>query len=298
MAAPFRLSGWLLAGCLALMPLATPATAKTAQEYHLFVWRVTPAGAPADAHADYMIGTMHLPVPPGTTMPAAVKTLIGAASHVVTEADTKEVSPELVARYAVLKGKKNLQQLLPPPSWQKLVKATKPMGLPPEQLKLMEPWFLTLGLTMPAPDGQAVIDELIQDVADEGGIGLSYLETAAEQLAMMDSIRQDEDVSQLIEALDEPLKAKQQLSQLRTRYFAGDAKGIEALALAPHMVKRYPDFYAKLIFNRNARWVPKVEKLFADEDAVVAVGLAHLLGEQGLVKRLKAKGYRVEQLPL
>jgi uncharacterized protein YbaP (TraB family) len=203
-----------------------------------------------------------------------------------------------VAKYAVLKGKKNLQQLLPPAAWQKLLKAAKPMGLAPEQLRLMEPWFLTLGLTMPAPDGQAVIDALIEDEAELQGVDLGYLETAAEQLAMMDSIRQDEDVSQLVEALDEPLKAKQQLAQLRASYFAGDAKGIEALALAPAMVKRYPDFYAKLIFNRNARWVPKVEKLFADEDAVVAVGLAHLLGDQGLVTRLKAKGYRVEPLPL
>lgn len=293
-----RFSRWLLAGCLALMPLAAPAMAKDAQAYHLFVWRVTPPGAPADVHADYLIGTMHLPVPPGKTMPAPVKTLIGAASHVVTEADTQDVNPELVAKYAVLKGKKNLQQLLPPASWQKLVKAAKPMGLAPEQLKLMEPWFLTLGLTMPAPDGQAVIDALIEDEAELQGVELGYLETAAEQLAMMDSIRQDEDVRQLVEALDEPAKAKQQLAQLRASYFAGDAKGIEALALAPAMVKRYPDFYAKLIFDRNARWVPKVEKLFADEDAVVAVGLAHLLGEQGLVKRLKAKGYRVEPLPL
>jgi uncharacterized protein YbaP (TraB family) len=280
------------------MPLAAPAMAKDAQAYHLFVWRVTPPGAPADVHADYLIGTMHLPVPPGKAMPAPVKTLIGAASHVVTEADTNDVSPELVAKYAVLKGKKNLQQLLPPAAWQKLLKAAKPMGLAPEQLRLMEPWFLTLGLTMPAPDGQAVIDALIEDEAELQGVEVGYLETAAEQLAMMDSIRQDEDVSQLVEALDEPLKAKQQLTQLRASYFAGDAKGIEALALAPAMVKRYPDFYAKLIFNRNARWVPKVEKLFADEDAVVAVGLAHLLGEQGLVTRLKAKGYRVEPLPL
>lgn len=288
----------LLASGLSLLSLAAPAAAKDASDYHLFVWKVTAPGAAADAKSDYLIGTMHLPVGDGKTMPRAVRALIAASSHVVTEVDTKGVTPELIAKYAMLKGDKNLQQLLPPAAWQKLVKAAQPLGLPSEQLKRMEPWFLTLGLGMPAPEGAPAIDELIQEEAVEGEVGLGYLETADEQLKMLDSIRQDEDVSQLLEALDAPGKGKELVEELKAAYFAGDTRRVETLTLDAANIKRYPDFYAKLIFDRNARWMPKVERLFADEDAVVAVGLAHLLGKQGLVSSFQAKGYRVEPLPL
>lgn len=115
---------------------------------------------------------------------------------------------------------------------------------------------------------------------------------------MMDSVRQDEDVRQLIETLDKPDRAKSQFAELRKSYFAGDQKRLEALVFDPEQVKRYPDFYKKMLFDRNVRWAPKVDRIFQEEDAVVAVGLGHLLGDKGLVKLLRAKGYAVEPLAL
>jgi hypothetical protein len=56
---------------MALLPHGAPALAKSAQEYHLFVWRVTPPGAPADAPAADINGTDTQHRPPATTNPAA-----------------------------------------------------------------------------------------------------------------------------------------------------------------------------------------------------------------------------------
>lgn len=301
MANRFRPSRWLLAGLVAALPLAAPvpqAEAKAPNEYHLFVWKVTTPGAAADAPADYLIGTMHLPVDQGLVMPAPVRNLIAEASAVVTEADTSDMRPETLQKYITLKGDKSLKQLLPPASWQKLVKAAKPMGLPPERLARLEPWFLNVGLTLPTPDGRPVIDDLVQQEARDSKVDVSFLEKAEEQLQIMDSVKQDEDLRQLIETLNHPGQAKAMLAQLRKGYFAGDRAGVEKLVFDPKQLKSYPDFYSKLLFERNARWVPKVDKLFKGEDAVVAVGLGHMLGDKGLIKLLKAKGYAVEPLAL
>ena len=55
--------------------------------------------------------------------------------------------------------------------------------------------------------------------------------------------------------------------------------------------------YDRLVTKRNLRWLPLIEELFkGDVDAMVVVGSLHLVGDQGLIELLKAKGYKVEQL--
>ena len=293
-----RFTRWLLAGVLAALPLSAPALAKTDSEYHLFVWKVTSPGATAAATPDYLIGTMHVPVDTQLAMPAKVQSLLESADKLALEADTDEVSPEMLGKYMFIKGQKNLKQLLPPASWKKLVKAAAPLEVPEPQLAMMEPWFLNIGLTMPTGDGAPVIDELVENKAREANVSLAFLEGAEEQLKIMDSVSQDEDVRQLMETVDDPKAAKKLLADMQKSYFAGDLKTLETLVLDPAQVKAYPDFYKKMLFDRNARWAPKVERLFKQHDAVVAVGLGHLLGKQGLVTLLEAKGYRVEPLAL
>ena len=304
MANRFRLSRWLLAGLAAALPLAAPsawapqAEAKAPNEYHLFVWKVTTPRAAADAPADYLIGTMHLPVGKGLVMPGPVRRLIGEATAVVTEADTADLRPEMLQNYITLKGDKSLKQLLPAAAWQKLVQATKPMGLPPEHVARLAPWFLNVSLTMPAPDGRPVIDDLVQQEARKAKVPVSYLETAEEQFQILDSVKDEEDLRQLIDTLNHPALAKALLDKLEAGYFAGDREAVERLVLDPQLVETFPDFYQKLLFGRNARWLPKVDQLFLRKDAVVAVGLGHLLGDKGLVKLLKTRGYTVEPLAL
>jgi hypothetical protein len=55
--------------------------------------------------------------------------------------------------------------------------------------------------------------------------------------------------------------------------------------------------YQRLLVERNRNWMPKIEVLFARPGrALVVVGAAHLVGPDGLLAMLKAKGYTVEQL--
>jgi len=58
-----------------------------------------------------------------------------------------------------------------------------------------------------------------------------------------------------------------------------------------------PGVYQSLLFDRNHKWMPTVEAMFDDADTeLVLVGVAHLVGDDGLVQLLRARGYQVEQL--
>jgi uncharacterized protein YbaP (TraB family) len=61
-------------------------------------------------------------------------------------------------------------------------------------------------------------------------------------------------------------------------------------------VKQNPLMYERLLVERNRNWLPELEKLVArPRPAFVVVGAAHLVGPDGLIALLSAKGYRVEQ---
>jgi uncharacterized protein YbaP (TraB family) len=55
--------------------------------------------------------------------------------------------------------------------------------------------------------------------------------------------------------------------------------------------------FATLVTDRNKSWMPKIEQLLGGKDDVlVVVGAAHLVGKEGVLEMLKAKGYLVEQM--
>jgi uncharacterized protein YbaP (TraB family) len=55
--------------------------------------------------------------------------------------------------------------------------------------------------------------------------------------------------------------------------------------------------YQRLLVNRNRTWLPKLEALFTrPKPAFVVVGAAHLVGTDGLLTMLRAKGYKITQL--
>ena len=49
--------------------------------------------------------------------------------------------------------------------------------------------------------------------------------------------------------------------------------------------------------ERNNAWMPQIEALLTTEEVeFVLVGALHLVGDDGLLAQLSAKGYRVERL--
>jgi uncharacterized protein YbaP (TraB family) len=65
------------------------------------------------------------------------------------------------------------------------------------------------------------------------------------------------------------------------------------------MAKETPESYRLMIVNRNNDWLPQIaQKLDGAKsgNTLIVVGAAHLIGPDGLVEKLKAKGYKVERI--
>jgi uncharacterized protein YbaP (TraB family) len=61
--------------------------------------------------------------------------------------------------------------------------------------------------------------------------------------------------------------------------------------------EEYPDVYEALFVRRNNAWIEiLLRELQGSGVDFVAVGAGHLLGEDGLVAQLRARGYTVERV--
>jgi len=98
----------------------------------------------------------------------------------------------------------------------------------------------------------------------------------------------------LSESLKDLDAEKANMARLVESWRAGDVPGVERIVLSE--LKQEPLLYQRLLVERNRSWMPKIEALFArPRHAIVVVGAAHLVGPDGLIAMLRAKGYTVEQ---
>jgi len=51
-----------------------------------------------------------------------------------------------------------------------------------------------------------------------------------------------------------------------------------------------------LLDQRNANWIPVMERMMKDQPVFFAVGAGHLPGEKGVIALLRGQGYKVSAI--
>lgn len=309
------LLGLLASLCLAATvdarePARAPVgTASAAQAAPVpLLWKVS------DADTDvYLLGSFHLLKPTDYPLSADVDAALADAEHVVFELSPEEMSsPDLgmqMARAGMRTDGTTLSSSLPPKvakalaAWlQANEAALAKQGLAPQVLELFEPWFVGLmvsvtEMTQQGLDPELGLDRFIADAAVAKGKSTGGLEQGSEQIAFFDGMDPDEQVQMLADALSGE-NGSAQIDRLHDAWRRGDADALWA-GMAVDMRKQFPALYRRINVERNDAWVPKLEarlKDHADDDTLVVVGALHLLGEDGVVEKLRARGYRVERI--
>lgn len=175
--------------------------------------------------------------------------------------------------------------------------------LPPQVLQMFEPWFVGLMVSVVEAGKQGLdpklgLDAHFVEAAKAAGKAASGFETGDEQIAFLDGMGKAEQLQMLEESLEEAKTGKGELRALHAAWRAGDARRLST-EMAEDMRRDYPALYQRINVARNDAWVPKVEqrlKQGGSDDTLVVVGALHLLGKDGVVEKLRAKGYNVERI--
>jgi len=262
----------------------------------LFLYEVRGA-----AGATHLLGTIHVGFGFEEVLTADARARFQASTRVMTEADVATTDPEHLIQAALLPPERSLRAILGEPSWSKLRERLRAQ-LPAPMLDRLEPWLpavmiglqdLEKALAELKPNGQnRMMDVELVKQASALGKDLSYLETVAEQLAIFDAISLEEQVRELQQELE--ADSARNARALLTSFAAGDEEAL-ASALFEDATSA-PGFYDRVLFERNERWLPVIEREVARGGAFIAVGAAHLLGPRGLLAELVKRGYEVRRV--
>ena len=153
-------------------------------------------------------------------------------------------------------------------------------------------------MTRQGLDPKLGLDNHFMDKARTAGKPTAGLERAQEQIGVLDGMEATEQRQFIVEALDQAEKGSAETERLHQAWRRGDAEELWS-GMAADMKRQYPRLYKRINVERNDAWVPKIQRILTrpgDDDALVVVGALHLLGEDGVVEKLRARGYRVERI--
>jgi uncharacterized protein len=279
----------------AAMPAAQPAR-------HALLWKVSDAD-----NSVYMLGAFHLLKQDDYPLPKEIDAAFEDAESLVFEIDPREMTaPETMAtiqKYAAYDAGKSLSTVLPKATHDKLGTLMSMSGGSVQALEQSEPWMVSLSLVLGVTNALGFktdlgIDRHLMARAAEAGKPTAGLETIEDQMRAMDSVPHAEQAQGLEEFLEDPQQAIKQLQDMHDWWRAGDAARLDS-EMRAEMAKKSPESYKLLDVDRNNAWLPKVEARLKEskaDDTLVVVGTLHLLGGDGLVEKLRAKGYAVERI--
>lgn len=264
-----------------------------------FIWKVTaPKGGTV-----FIAGSLHLLTDEYYPLATAFDDAFTQADLLVEELDLGEMQKPEAQMQMLTRGMMPAGQTLDSVLSSDTLAAVKSkvleLGLPLAPLQLFKPW--SLALTLQGVEWQKAglnadlgLDKHYYDRARQVGKPVQGLETIDFQLAQFDGMSMPEQDRLLASTLKEMATTKESVDTLARAWKAGDQDAIERLTLDD--MKSEPAVYRRLLVERNRAWLPKLEAFFTrSTPTFVIVGAAHLVGSDGVLAQLRAKGYTVTQ---
>ena len=148
-------------------------------------------------------------------------------------------------------------------------------------------------------NGENGPDRLLSLQADKEGKPRLALETLDDEFSVFERTPIDEQVLGITRFVDDPKQVVTQTMKMHDQWMAGDLDGLGRDALV-RMRSETPATYRLLVVDRNNAWLPQLKARLdahhAGDNTLAVVGALHLAGEDGLLAKLRAEGYRVERI--
>ena len=265
----------------------------------------------------FLLGSIHVGNKEMYPMCAAIQKALRNADTLVFECDT--TSQEAQAMTAqMMQNDKPLSACIGSDCYEQLQKAAGELGYSMASFEQMKPWAVTSTLTVAAAAREMEsgssraasalgVENMVRRQAN--GKEIAYLETAAEQLGLMENFSpalQEYLLESACKAILEPENVTgtdEDIDLWPDWWRDGNAQAFAASytnglskEASPELAREY---HAALMTTRNRQMAQKLCNMLESENHsyVVTVGLMHLvLPEDSIIRELQSMGYTVEQI--
>jgi hypothetical protein len=298
---------WIALVLLGLMPLSAIAVSPAHKFPKCCVWRVTNAGAPF-----YLVGSIHALSNKDYPLPSPFELALRESKRIVLEFDPSrhvefERKFEAAAKYP---PGQDIRSKIDPElfAWLRqnilTVKADPRHGKSErvggfESDLRYKPWWIAQHLAAPASYSRSSashgLDNYFVDHARIAGKEIAGLESVDEHVAVMGGLSDRESEFMLRDALTQPENGAKELSRMYKAWRKGDTNAL--WAGNTRLRSKAPTIAARLVDNRNVKWVPRIEaELKSGKPTAIVAGALHFSGPRSVIALLQKRGYQIEQL--
>lgn len=248
----------------------------------------------------YLLGTIHIIPTQDFYFPSHYTKCIKKSKNVVMEIDISDMVGQLQVLMKMNMEKNTLKDLYTTEEYNFVKQTLKDsFQIDIKTVESTKPIFIQQQLT--GADNSAIMSGKMKSYEIEiytlgaklkkkfGG-----LETAVEQMSILDSIPLKEQAQMLLESLKEIHKSKVEMQKMYSFYKNQQLDSLSAMFEKDELdIKEYED---QLLNNRNTKWIPMMEIWMKKSSTFFAVGAGHLGGKNGVIELLKKRGYKVKPI--
>lgn len=306
MALSVRLVAMLPTAGLVLVPgrvqaqEAVAATAAGAEMGRHVFWRLDKlAGGQL-----FLLGSLHFGDERLYPLPDVVEQAYQSCGTVVFETDLRltrqpEFS-EMMRRKAELMPPATVADTLTPAALAAFREAARGLGVEPAWLERYRAWYcanqlMSVALRRAGVEPMRGIDQVFCTRTSNDGKAVGTLETPEFQVDLFAGLADAQAAALLTESLAEVAQVREFVERMLGAYLRGDLVALEELITASF--DGVPELRRRFLTDRNAAWMEPLQGLSRQPGShLVVVGTGHLLGEDGLVARLRRAGLTVTRL--
>ncbi len=244
----------------------------------------------------YLFGTFHSEDPRVLALSPATQDAFERSPvfilEMIPDAQTMTRSMEIM----VYGDGRELARVVGAPLYGRLVEALAELGLPEAAIRGFKPWAAATLLGLPPARTGEFLDIHLYRTALAAGKEVIGLETIEEQVAVFDSLGEEDQILMLKETLDTRHQLPLIFERLLEAYLDRDLTTL-ALLGDEYLGQGDPglaeNFRRAALDDRNLRMAARLDAYLRAGGCFIAVGALHLPGEDGLLARLGRAGLRV-----
>ncbi len=273
--------------------------AKLSAQEKTFLWK-----AHGNNNTVYILGSIHLLKRESAALKPVVLEVFSKSKRLVFEIDLLNEGTTKFQQLLLQKGVnpdgKLLAQQLSPETYELAAQRASELGIDLKVLAPLKPWVVALTMVVMqlqklGYDPSLGIDHQLAQRAKQAKKPVAGLETAEFQMDIFNHLTLAQQEMFLRQSLLEMELLDKAVEDMVRAWNSGDVDLGEKLFL--DSIRAFPELKEQVLDGRNRRWLPQIEGfLKQDDDILVVVGTAHVVGKQGVIELLKGRGYKLEQM--
>lgn len=253
---------------------------------------------------NYLFGTMHVADLDVLALPEPVADAFRSSRRLAVEVIWNGTVDDYMQAAMRLPEGQTLDEIAGPELFEQAMRVLSRYQVEREEAQELRPWYIGFMFGSDevqsdgARQGHRFLDDWLRNEAGMDGKLVFGLETAAEHFAPFDRLTERQELDFMRSALNDRRDPKSYV-RTKARYLAGDIAAIHADFASeglPEMQDTMREFRRYLLDDRNHGMVARALALLEKGGTFVAVGALHLPGEEGMLRLLQLRGYRITRI--